>query len=334
MKMLRASSLQSSGILTALDDRVLQLIIMPTEACNFRCSYCYEDFALGRMKPTLVAAIKALISKRSNELDCLKISWFGGEPLLARSIVLEISQHANALGAAQDFLFQSDMTTNAFLLTDRVVSDLVSVGVNEFQVSLDGPKQNHDNTRVQANKQGSFDRIYENLTTIKRSDRDVRVLLRLHVHQGNAATIPEFVSELERVFLSGDERFALVLKPIEKLGGQNDDLVEVISASEREKLVALFGSLVQSGKSSRVRRSATDSQICYAARPNSFVIRSDGRIGKCTVALQDGRNAIGYLGEDGSVHVDNAKLAPWVRGLATLNPTELACPLANFPLSN
>lgn len=29
-------------------NRNLRLIIMPTEQCNFRCRYCYEDFKLGK----------------------------------------------------------------------------------------------------------------------------------------------------------------------------------------------------------------------------------------------------------------------------------------------
>lgn len=27
-----------------------QLIILPTEKCNFRCTYCYEDFLISKMK--------------------------------------------------------------------------------------------------------------------------------------------------------------------------------------------------------------------------------------------------------------------------------------------
>jgi len=36
----------------------LQLILLPTEQCNFRCTYCYEDFAIGRMSDAVVAGVK------------------------------------------------------------------------------------------------------------------------------------------------------------------------------------------------------------------------------------------------------------------------------------
>jgi len=41
-------------IYSCLDARSLQLILMPTEACNFRCTYCYEDFNHNQMRPELV----------------------------------------------------------------------------------------------------------------------------------------------------------------------------------------------------------------------------------------------------------------------------------------
>ncbi|PJJ00771.1 hypothetical protein BX264_1060 [Streptomyces sp. 2333.5] len=41
-------------LVAALTDRTLHLIILPTEQCNFRCTYCYEDFSVGRMGPETV----------------------------------------------------------------------------------------------------------------------------------------------------------------------------------------------------------------------------------------------------------------------------------------
>ena len=38
---------------SSLTPSLLHLILLPTEACNFRCTYCYEDFRLGRMEPVV-----------------------------------------------------------------------------------------------------------------------------------------------------------------------------------------------------------------------------------------------------------------------------------------
>ena len=74
--------------------------------------------------------------------------------------------------------------------------------------------------------------------------------------------------------------------------------------------------------------------ICYASRGNALVIRADGRLNKCTVALQHKRNQIGRIREDGLLDIHNAKLRPWLRGLQSRRPSELQCPLRGLEASN
>lgn len=58
---------------------MLHLILMPTEACNFRCTYCYESFTRGRMTDETIAGVKALVREKARTIHTLHISWFGGE---------------------------------------------------------------------------------------------------------------------------------------------------------------------------------------------------------------------------------------------------------------
>ena len=59
----------------------LELILLASEDCNFRCQYCYEDFTRGTMKPEIRESVKKLVLKRLPSLRYLSVSWFGGEPL-------------------------------------------------------------------------------------------------------------------------------------------------------------------------------------------------------------------------------------------------------------
>jgi uncharacterized protein len=70
--------------------------------------------------------------------------------------------------------------------------------------------------------------------------------------------------------------------------------------------------------------------VCYAARTNSFVIRSDGRIAKCTVAFEDDKNVIGHLLQSGELKIDPERHMPWVRGLISGDDAALQCPAAGF----
>lgn len=124
-------------IASAFSQRRLNLILFPTERCNLRCVYCYEDFQVGRMRPDVVSAIKALLDRRSADLDALDLSWFGGEPLLAKDIVYDLSEYAQQRAKA-GLSYRANMTTNGYLLDVDTASRLVALGVTFFQISLDG----------------------------------------------------------------------------------------------------------------------------------------------------------------------------------------------------
>ena len=55
------------------------------------------------------------------------------------------------------------------------------------------------------------------------------------------------------------------------------------------------------------------------------------RVGKCTVALDDERNDVGILQESGKILFNRDRLMPWLRGLESLELTELKCPKIGLP---
>ncbi|MHB1622528.1 MAG: radical SAM protein, partial [Cuniculiplasma sp.] len=126
----------------------LKLIIFPTEECNFRCKYCYENFNIGKMKPEVVEGIKNLLFERSKDLNRLDIEWFGGEPLLAYDIIEDLLIYARNLSKKYNFTLESRMTTNASLFSPKLQPKLIGLGITEYQISFDGDREMHDKYRV------------------------------------------------------------------------------------------------------------------------------------------------------------------------------------------
>lgn len=314
----------------ALSPRRLELIILPTEQCNFRCTYCYEDFKIGKMRPEVVTGIKNLILHRISDLRTLVIQWFGGEPLAAKDIMLDISRHARRLCTENGARLLTIITTNGSLLRAPLLDQLVTLYDElRFQITLDGDPDQHNRTRVSAGGRGTFSTIWQNLLMMKATAHRFHVDLRLHQGPENEASMVRLIGMLNGEFAE-DPRFGIYFHEVSDLGGPPTGTIPLLSGSaytERTvKLRAMSRVSVRSDPESDGARNVCQ-HICYAAKANAFIIRATGRIAKCTVILSDDRNDIGKINEDGTLSLDAAKQLPWVSGLQTMDMKKLECPL-------
>lgn len=313
-----------------LAQNVLHLVILPTEQCNFRCTYCYEDFALGRMSEGVSRGIRRLLETRAPNLDRLTISWFGGEPLAAYDRVEEIQSLAADLAETHARLkLQGEITTNGYLLTQQRFEKLSSLGVKVFQISLDGPQEVHDLKRLRADGSGTFERIWSHLRAMQEVPGDFEVILRLHVDLDHHRAMKRLLEQIADTF-GDDHRFRVFIRKLSRLGGANDAQLPVLVGIDGDRIVRELRSTARS-LGLTVKEPEKEVSVCYASATNSFVIRSTGAISKCTVALTDSRNLLGRIGQDGSLDIDAEKLNGWARGLLSGDSEELRCPLQGLP---
>jgi uncharacterized protein len=328
------ATVDNKRIAKFITDKSLHLIILPTEQCNFRCVYCYEDFSIGRMSNEIISSVKALLAKRNENLKNLNIAWFGGEPLVAKNVVLDICKYASSLITQNPNLrYTSGMTTNAYLLDIDTATELSNVGVRDYQISLDGPKEIHDRSRLRADGKGTFDKIWNNLLAIRDSSLPVQIALRLHFTADNLIFLDSLIADIKREFIQ-DSRFRYSFMAIRHHGGLNDNSINVLTGKqELDAIKMLKNKLFEGNLSSLQDDNSNHEEVCYASKANSLLIRANGNIGKCTVALSDERNNIGTLQRDGTLKLIPDRFSPWTRGLETLDPETLGCPLVNLPTS-
>ncbi|AQP99736.1 radical SAM protein [Pseudoalteromonas aliena] len=312
-------------LVNSLSNKKLQLIIFPTEQCNFRCVYCYEDFEIGKMPRWLIDATKILISNKMPNLEYLSLSWFGGEPLLAKDVLFEIAEFSQSLAEKYKCKVSGDLTTNGFLLDIKTLTKLVELKQNSFQISIDGDKESHDTTRLTRNGKGSFDRIWRRLLDASSTDLDFNITLRVHITDLNHESVLSFCKRFDET-LKDDARFRLFFKEISNLGGENQIVIQDLIAKKSAKELAKDLTNRYSEKSKILN--SKGHYICYAGKPNSLGIRANGNINKCTVALDDDRNNIGKINPDGTLTLNNEKFSTWVKGFTTLDSWQMGCPLS------
>ncbi|MBR3317997.1 MAG: radical SAM protein [Atopobiaceae bacterium] len=188
--------LDSLGRAACTMERSIELTICPTMGCNFDCPYCFEDHGRGKMSTEVQDDVVALAQRMldASDSNCIHVSWFGGEPLLAPDIIESLSKRLMALAEERDGSYSASIITNGYLLTQENVDMLASYNVTSAQVTIDGMGSTHDATRRLVGGGSTFERIVGNLRTCK---IPFRVTVRHNVHEGNKHEIDKLETYIE-----------------------------------------------------------------------------------------------------------------------------------------
>lgn len=295
---------------------VLELILLSSEDCNFRCVYCSQQFKRGQMLPTVQRGVINLVKSRIAHLSDLTISWFGGEPLVGWETIEILAPALQKLARDNGTRLVSDMTTNGYLLSPARAAALLAWGVRSFQITLDGTEQQHDAHRPLKEGGSTYDTILSNLLALQKSDEFYEVALRVNADNHNA---PQLVDLLERLSIDfgQDERFKLRFRPVGKWGGTQDGSLPTFCGWEEENsaLVQLRAKATIAGMHTEsLSTELRPSGVCYAARPYSLIVGADGKLMKCTVVLDTlDDNVVGMLHEDGTLSINDARFLRWVK---------------------
>mgnify|MGYP000846534022 FL=1 len=170
----------------------LGLTIAPTLACNFACPYCYEQARDGMMTKEVQDCIIHMVEGATRRRQSVHITWYGGEPLLALPIILEMSQSMIALCESQNVPYSAYMISNGFLLNEKKIQDLKAVRISGMQITVDGPRDIHDKRRIlKHGPGGTFDRIIKNICCLLNSGLVPDI--RINVDKTNGARLEELI---------------------------------------------------------------------------------------------------------------------------------------------
>lgn len=144
-------------------------------------------------------------------------------------------------------------------------------------------------------------------------------MIRINVSKKLLLSLSDFVRFLADRF-GGDPRFFIDFQRIMDLGGTGIDTIQDEIIGEYD-----FGNYIRLAKSLHLGMNRYEAllriggNVCKAARKNAYVIDFDGSVKKCSAALEDEINRIGYLDTDGNMHLDQNKLGC---GCSTFLPAE------------
>lgn len=103
----------------------LRYTIMVSGNCNFACNYCGQNhinLSLANEHQDLITS-QIQNKLQSGFFNTLKISWFGGEPLLAIDVIRSMSSKLIDICSERGISYVSTLTTNAYLLDQKIASE-------------------------------------------------------------------------------------------------------------------------------------------------------------------------------------------------------------------
>jgi uncharacterized protein len=178
------------------------LLVKPTSAdCNLRCRYCfyleksmlYPDTPTHRMS---AAVLERLVSSyMATEQPVYSFAWQGGEPtLMGLEFFREVIRIERKNGRSGSAIANS-LQTNAVLVDDDFARYLARhrflVGV-----SLDGPRDLHDEARRTRGGDGTHELAMRGVAALKRNGAEINVLTAVHAsHRGRGGDVYRWLVE-------------------------------------------------------------------------------------------------------------------------------------------
>lgn len=171
----------------------LYLVILPTLWCNLDCPYCFEYKKPVFMSKELEDVLLKWIETNFRNKRFIHISWFGGEPLIAKDAIYRLTEKIQKFCQEIGATYSSSLTTNGFFLDKEFQSKIPSLKIKDIQITLDGDEKDHNELRKQRDGKGSFDRIFENILSFCDNVKDCQLTLRVNCCDANYEGMRRFM---------------------------------------------------------------------------------------------------------------------------------------------
>lgn len=291
--------------LATFGSRELRIVVYPTQDCNLKCWYCYENHIPNtHMNKETASKIINYINKEieKNSFDSFFITLFGGEPFTDfNSITYPLLSKIKTLIEKAGKCFSCFFVTNASLIDEEIINKLKYLNPH-LQITLDGDKEHHDKVRIwkQGNKP-TYDHILWVIHKLAEEIQGEKFFITLRINYDNT-TLPGISEILDRI---KDIDRKKIFVHFERVWQTEKDSTEEYKKLLRKILKNFIGEgfCVNQGTFRGFPYS------CPSDTKNSIVINYDGTIHKCNGRTLSSETQYGVLKADGTIEIDEDLIA-------------------------
>jgi len=194
----------------------LTAIVKPTHECNLSCKYCYIEDSVERGKMDIKTLEKTIreVAFSSNDKKANFI-WHGGEPLLmGLDFYREVANICNSL-RKKGYEITNGIQSNGTLVSEELLDFIEKENDFQLGMSLDGPKEINDKTRVYKDGKGAFEDIFRGVRMVNDKSYNGRVR-RNHLGGGVIVVLnKKNINEVDKIYdFFKNERINIKINPL------------------------------------------------------------------------------------------------------------------------
>ncbi len=247
---------------------MVSLTVATTTACNFKCPYCFED---GIVPQTMQSDVEQAIVDYVLQFPNIHIAWYGGEPLLNFSSIVNINKKLETTDTYNSLT--QEIITNGYLLTEDICNFFANKNLKQIQVTIDGREAAHNRSRIHKEGLPTYQTILSNIDTALKILPNTMFAIRVNVNMANREEYPLLYKELSERWKSYKN-----IKPYLSFV-ENYGLCDNRSLDSSEK-INYVKELRELGIYETIYPKANHG-ICLANRCSDYVVAPDGSLYKC-----------------------------------------------------
>lgn len=280
-------------------NNVFHIMIIVTNGCNFRCSYCVQEHLNKVMDDVSEEKIVRFLEYISQEIKKIRISWFGGEPLLQFDRIERMIQRIEGTCDLNGCILENCMVTNGYSLNDDIIKRICKLNFSYIQFTVDGDKNSHDKRRFLANGKGTYDVVIKNINNVLQAG--IPIVLRINIDKENIGTAENILLE-----------FPVHYRKLITVSVSN-----LYQESNKISVFHIYRKAIELGYQYAGRNNSfTVCNVCYK---NGVVVDTEANIIVCANAMNE--RPLGYIDKVGKIHIkNNAKFCKLKTVSAIKNP--------------
>lgn len=275
-------------------EKIGNIIIAPTLECNAHCYYCFEKGQRKGMMDLDTAERLVQFLKENWNGDELGITWFGGEPLIAKNIIDFISKRLKE----EKIKFNCKITTNGSLFDEKTIKNLAcNWNVEKIQITVDAIGGEYNRIKnYDKDFLDPFGKVMKNIQNL--INTGIKVKIRINFDPEKQYEALETMNYLTQKF-HDSKNIKFYFAPLD----EDDEIVKNIAGEFDELDEHPYISLIRFGRNNNLYRGFPDMEDdnlevderlllkklkifpstinCYAACPNVITIGPKGEIYKC-----------------------------------------------------